>query len=126
MPKLSSEQITDTRKQIFEWMVENACGYDQAKPRSLILAYVQEKQPSITDRELRRIVHEMIDENYLIGTGESGYYIIEKPSDLLKAMEYLEAKARSISIRKNELARNFETHFSELADKQLTLLRELS
>lgn len=124
--RLSTQQIGEVKRVVFEWMIENACGYERSKPRIELLNYLHSKNWDIADRELRKIVHQMIDADYLIGSGEGGYYIIEKPSDLAKAMEYLEAKARSISIRKNELQRNFNTHFQDLATKQLTLLRELS
>jgi hypothetical protein len=121
---LTPEQIANIQKCIFEFLAENCCGYNQAKPRQQILEYLTIKGYQVSDREMRRLVDKMVDGNYLIGTGESGYYLIDTPSDLAKAMHSLEMKAASIAIRKNELQRNFNSHFQELADKQLELIRE--
>jgi hypothetical protein len=123
MHHLTSDEISNLKKQIFEYLVENCCGYNQAKPRSLMLTYLQNKGVNISDRGMRSLIHEMIDDNYLVGCGEGGYYLIDSPADLGKAIAYLEAKAQSISIRKNELTRNFHSHFQDIADKQLDLLR---
>jgi len=116
----------DLRKAIFEYLADECCGYAKAKPRSEMLKYLQEKGVAISDRAMRHFLHEMIDDNYLIGSCENGYFLIDTPNDLGKAMEYLEAKAESIAIRKNELKRNYESHFQILADKQLTMIRELA
>ena len=63
---------------------------------------------TITDRELRRAVEEMITQDgELIASSEKGYAIIETEDDLKTAMDYLNAKAAAIAVRKNCLLKNW-------------------
>jgi hypothetical protein len=65
---------------------------------------------AIPDRKLRSLVEEMIiEDGYCIQSSSNGYSLITTLEQLNEAISYLEAKSKSIAIRKNCLSRNFNS-----------------
>ena len=65
---------------------------------------------SLPDRKVRSLVESMIvDDGYCIQSSEKGYSLITTLEQLNEAISYLEAKSKSIAIRKNCLSRNFNS-----------------
>lgn len=80
----------------------------------------------ITDRKMRMIVEEMIEQDHWsIQSSEKGYSLIQDEESLNKALSYLQKKAKSISIRSACLQRNFEEQKAKLSawksGEQITL-----
>ena len=61
----------------------------------------------LTERRMRLLVVELIRDGNPIASSEKGYSIIQNVRELTEAVNYLKAKARSLSIRANTLMGNF-------------------
>lgn len=61
----------------------------------------------LTDREMRRLVVELITDGHLIQSSAKGYSIIKTPHDMSEAVGYMKAKAKAISTRGNMLVKNW-------------------
>lgn len=65
---------------------------------------------TLPDRKIRSLVESLIvDDGYGIASSERGYSLITTLEELNEAMDYLEAKSKSIAIRKNCLSRNYNS-----------------
>lgn len=56
-----------------------------------------------TDRAMRKAIEELIDDGECIASCETGYFLITDPSQIMKTVEYLKKKSRSIAKRGNKL-----------------------
>lgn len=62
----------------------------------------------VADRVLRKIIEQMIEEGYLIGTSATrGYFVIKDEHDYNAAMNELKSKGKSLFARANKLHQNF-------------------
>lgn len=77
--------------------------------RGYLVSGIRDRGVEIQDRDLRLLVAEMvIDDGYPVGTTTKGYFIVTNREDMIEADRELEAKAKSISVRRNALWRNFQ------------------
>lgn len=85
--------------------------------REDLLSRLHDAGITVSDRKMRDIVARMvIDGHEPIGTNDDGYFFIHDERDLKEAKRELEAKAQSISVRKNCLERNFQESRSPQGD----------
>lgn len=67
------------------------------------------KFPQLTEREVRKIIEELIMEGECIEASESGYAIIRDYQGVRRARQYLTEKIHALSVRKNCLERNWQS-----------------
>jgi len=67
--------------------------------------------PLITDRKMRLLIVELIQDGEPIASSEKGYSIIKNVRELTEAVNYLKAKSKSISIRGNTLIGNYDLKY---------------
>lgn len=74
----------------------------------------------ISDRKMRNYVAELITDGECIQSSNDGYSLIQTREQLDKAMEYLNLKAKAISIRKNSLLKNYNlSHKNDIVQTSL-------
>lgn len=66
-----------------------------------------------SDRKMRLLIMDLIRDGHAIASSEKGYSIIQNVRELTEAVEYLKAKARSISIRGNTLIGNYDQKYQD-------------
>lgn len=71
-----------------------------------LLHLISQYEP-ITDRKMRHLISELIEDGEPIMSSEKGYALIKNEADLADAISYLKVKAKSISVRANMLLRNW-------------------
>lgn len=81
--------------------------------RKKLLTEMQLDYPQLKDRKMRLIIMELIRDGHAIASSEKGYSIIKNVRELTEAVEYLKAKARSISIRGNTLIGNYDQKYQD-------------
>lgn len=87
--------------------------------RKEILRQCQEQGFDTTERAVRKAIEELIEVSHiLIQSSEKGYSLIENEKDFADAVEYLEAKAKSIAVRKNTLVMLWNKKKENEADKK--------
>jgi len=67
----------------------------------------------ISDRKMRLLVAELIADGEPIASSERGYSIIQNVDQLRSAVNYLKAKAKTISIRGNTLIGNYDRRYQD-------------
>ena len=70
-------------------------------------------QEPITDRKMRLLIAELIQDGEPISSSEKGYSIIRNVDQLRNAVNYLKQKAKSISIRGNTLIGNYDQKYQD-------------
>ena len=81
--------------------------------RKALLTEMQIHYPQLKDRKMRLLIMELIRDGYPISSSEKGYSIIQNVRELTEAVEYLKAKARSLSIRANTLIGNYDQKYQD-------------
>ena len=79
--------------------------------RSKLLVMMQLHYPELRDRKMRLSIAELIKDGEPISSSEKGYSIIRNIRELTESMDYLNIKAKSISIRKNKLLSNYNRKY---------------
>lgn len=86
-----------------------------------LLHLISQYEP-ITDRKMRLLIAELIEDGEPIMSSEKGYSLIRNEADLKNAIDYLKVKAKSISVRANMLLRNWNrNHQSKPINHQISL-----
>ena len=86
----------------------NHRGKNKAIKRRELLLYCRQIDPSLSDRELRRIVEELSE----ICTSPKGYFMPENMKEVDETIEYLRKKALALLQR----AKRIEEHYKSLFD----------
>lgn len=76
-----------------------------------LLNYLRSMGWETTERQVRKMIEELIHEGELIEASERGYQIITTFEQLERARVYLDEKAEAIAIRKNLLLSNWNNKY---------------
>ena len=68
---------------------------------------------NVTDRKLRLLIAELIQDGEPIASSEKGYSIIQNVEQLRQAVNYLKLKAKTIAIRGNTLIGNYDRCYQD-------------
>lgn len=75
--------------------------------RNLLLLNLKNNGVVVSDRSMRKLVERMvIVDGIPIGSTTEGYFLVRSKEDLLKALNELKSKAKSLSIRANCLRKS--------------------
>jgi len=94
--------------EIIKQIMEKHKGYKNAIKRDVLHGLIIAEGIKIKDSDMRRIIKEMVDEGFLLGSHNAyGYFIIETQDDLNIALSELESKARSLFVRASRIKNSF-------------------
>jgi hypothetical protein len=80
--------------------------------RSDLLMHLCRHGEKLSDREMRRMVEDMVMlDGLCIASTPNGYRLIRSDQQLLDAVEYLRKKAKPIAIRANKLIGNYQRQY---------------
>ena len=95
---------------IKEFIYDRVSGWNSIK-RKHLLTHLRFNGADISDRKLRKIVAEMVEEGYPIGTSpERGYFICKSQDDFNEATKSLHSKAMALLYRERKLKEGIEKH----------------
>ena len=81
--------------------------------RRILLHNVRMKFPDLSDRKIRLLIAELIQDGEPISSSEKGYSIIRNVDQLRNAVNYLKAKSKSLAIRGNTLIGNYDQKYQD-------------
>ena len=96
-----------------EIMLQLIVAHGPIKRRNLLDRINDKMFEPISDRAMRKEISGLIMDGEPIASSEKGYSIITNVRELTEAVNYLKAKARSISIRGNTLIGNYDQKYQD-------------
>lgn len=100
--------MTPEQQAILAFLQENASGSANAITADEIFRRLTDQGHSLfagrTQEQVRGYIRKLVkNQSFLIGGGENGYYVIATKEDILKAMQNLGSRSKSIDQRKQVL-----------------------
>lgn len=77
------------------------------------------KFPQLTERNIRKIIEELIMDGELIEASESGYSIIKDYGGVRRAQQYLTEKIQALSVRRAMIERNWKKEHAVIQGEML-------
>jgi hypothetical protein len=103
--------MNEEQKAIFNYLNENAIGYNHRKSSTEIRESLNLESGGVTNEHVRDLIRDMIlNQGICIGSlmWDSGYWIIQNQEELNRVCESLESRADSIRDRAIALKRNWD------------------
>lgn len=103
--------MNQEQEQIWEYLTQNANGYDNRKSSSEIRDALNLESGGPTNEHVRDLIRDMIfNHNRLIGSlmFQKGYWVIQNEEELKRVIDHLNSRADGVRERANALQQNWD------------------